>query len=115
MRLKKKILNWLAYVVIRGDYFLFGLIFIKKIIKPNLKKKQKPIQTDRFWFGFLEQKPVQTGLVRFFLFGSIFSVWFGFFRFVLVLFLFFLFGFGSILFFYSRLIKPKSNRSDWFF
>jgi ABC-type sulfate transport system permease subunit len=37
-------------------------------------------------FGFLGQKPVQTGLARFFSFGSVFSglVWF------------FLFGFGSI-------------------
>jgi hypothetical protein len=52
-----------------------------------LKKKPKPGQTDRFRFGsvFLGQKPVQTGLARFFRFwlgflgfGSVFSVWRGF-------------------------------------
>ena len=58
-----------------GDHFWFGSVFIKKITKP------KPGQTDRFrfgsvWFGFLGQKPVQTGLARFFRFGS---VWLGFF------------------------------------
>jgi len=53
--------------VIRGDYFLFGLVFIQKqITKPNLKKKPKSIQNDQFQFGFLEQKPVQTGLARIF-------------------------------------------------
>jgi hypothetical protein len=70
----------------------------KKITKPNfifLKKKPKPGQTDWFRFGsvFLGQKPVQTGLARFFRFwlgfldfgsvfsgfGSVFSVWLGFF------------------------------------
>jgi hypothetical protein len=71
--------------------FLFGLIFIKKIIKLDLKKKKpKPVQTDLFRFGsvILEQKPVQIS----------FSVWLGFSR----------FGFG---FFGFRLIKPKPNRS----
>jgi hypothetical protein len=50
-------------------------IFFKKVTKLKLKKKPKPVQTDRFRFGsaFLEQKPVQTGLVRFF------PVWLGFF------------------------------------
>jgi len=45
------------------------------------KKKPIPVQTDRFRFGsvwFLGQKPVQTGLARFFQVGS---VWLGFFRF----------------------------------
>jgi len=69
--------------------------FLKKT-----KTKPKPVQTDRFRFGFLGQKPVQTGLshffslarlfpiwlcffglARFFRFGSVFSVWLGFFRF----------------------------------
>jgi len=50
------------------------------------KKKPKPVQIDRFWFGFLGQKPVQTGLTRFFQFGSIF--WFGF--------VFFRFGLGLV-------------------
>jgi hypothetical protein len=39
----------------KGDHFLFGLIFIKKIIKPNFFKKTKielkPDQTDPFQFG----------------------------------------------------------------
>jgi hypothetical protein len=34
------------------------------------------VQTDRFWFSlvFLEQKPVQTGLTRFFWFNSVFRI-----------------------------------------
>jgi hypothetical protein len=73
----------------RGDFFLFSFIFIKKI-------KIKLVQTGRFQFGFLGQKPVQTGLAwffqfclvlaRFFRFDSVFPVWLGF----------FLFGFGSV-------------------
>jgi hypothetical protein len=63
------------------------LIFIKKI-KPELKKKRKPkpVQINQFRFGFLEQKPVQTGLTRFF------SVWLGFFD------LAWFFRFGSVCF-----------------
>jgi hypothetical protein len=59
----------------RADYFRFGLVFIKKnLIKPNFKKKtetgsNRPVSVR---FGFLGQKPVQTGLAR------VFS---GFFRF----------------------------------
>jgi hypothetical protein len=70
--------------------FIFGSVrfLSKKVTKPNyfFKKKpeteSKPVQTDRFRFGFLKQKPVQTGLARF---GSVFfgsdsvrfgSVWF---------------------------------------
>jgi hypothetical protein len=61
------------------------LVFIKqKVTKSIFKKKipkPKPVQTGRFRFGsvFLGQKPVQTGLDRFFQFGSVFSVWLGFF------------------------------------
>ena len=61
--------------------FLFGLIFIKKIIKLDLKKKKpKPVQTDLFRFGsvILEQKPVQ---ISFFGLARFFSVWVRFFRF----------------------------------
>jgi hypothetical protein len=62
---------------IRGDYFRFGSVFIKKSNQTEFKKKteSKLIQTDRFWFSlvwFFGQKPVQTGLARFFL------VWLGF-------------------------------------
>jgi hypothetical protein len=67
--------------------------------KKKLKKKPKPVQTDRVRFGFLGQKLVQIGLARFsslarfsqfwlgfFLFGSVFAVWarFGFFGFLLI-------------------------------
>jgi hypothetical protein len=53
----------------KGDYFLFGLVFIKKnVTKPNLIKTEtgsnRPVSAR---FGFLEQKPVQTGLNQFFL------------------------------------------------
>jgi hypothetical protein len=61
---------------VQTDRFRFGFL------------GQKPVQTDRFRFGFLGQKPVQTGLalffdlarfwLGFFLFGSVFSLWFGF-------------------------------------
>ena len=94
-----------------GDYFLFGLVFIKKSNQTEifLKKKTKPIQIDRFQFGsvFLDKnrfKPVLLGFFGFawfFRFGSVFfrffSVWirFGFFSF--------------------RLIKPKPNRTGRFF
>jgi hypothetical protein len=61
---------------IRDDHFWFGLIFIKKIItKLKLKKKTKT-GSNRLVsvrFGFLGQKPIQTGLARFF------PIWLGFF------------------------------------
>jgi len=60
-------------VIIFGSVQFF---FLKKVTKPKFKKKKpKLVQTDRFRFGsaFLEQKPVQTGLARFF------PVWLGFF------------------------------------
>jgi len=68
--------------------------FYKKSNQTDLKKTKigsnRPVSVR---FGFLEQKPVQTGLARlwlgFFLFGSVFSfffVWiqFGFFNFRLI-------------------------------
>jgi hypothetical protein len=104
----------------RSDYFLFGLVFIKKITKLKFKKKKTKIGSNRpvsVRFGFLGQKPVQTSLPRFFLvlarfsglarfsrfwlgffwfwlsflgFGSVFPVWLGFFV------GFFRFWFGSV-------------------
>jgi hypothetical protein len=72
----------------RVDHFRFGSIFIKKkVTKPKyfFKKTEtepKPVQTNQFRFGFLEQKPVQIGLARFFRFwlgfsglARFFSVW----------------------------------------
>jgi hypothetical protein len=80
------------------------VVFIKKKSnQTDLKKKPKPVQTDRFWFGSVQ---TETGLARFFRFGSIF------YRFGLVF-----FGLGSVRFgfFGFRLIKPKPNRNGWFF
>jgi hypothetical protein len=52
---------------------IFYLVFIKKINQIKFfKKKPKSVQIDRFWFGFLGKKPVQTSLAQFFLFGSVF-------------------------------------------
>ena len=69
----------------------------------------KPVQTGRFRFGFLGQKPVQTGLAwffrfclilaRFFRFDSIFQVWLGFF--------FFWVRFGSVRFFWFQAYKTE--------
>ena len=85
------------------DYFLFGLVFIKKNnqIKIFFFKKTKTGSNRPVSVRFFGQKPVQTGLAWFFQFCSVFfrffSVWirFGFFSF--------------------RLIKPKPNRTGWFF
>jgi hypothetical protein len=64
----------------RVDYFWFGLVFIKKKVTNPILKKSKPVQTDRFRFGFLGQKPAQTGLAWFFRFWlGFFPVWLGFF------------------------------------
>jgi len=61
----------------------FGSVFIKNSNQTEifffLKKTETeptPVQTDRFRFGsvrfgFLEKKPVQTGLARFFRFGLV--------------------------------------------
>jgi len=76
---------------------IFGLIqfLFKKINKISFfKKKLKPVQINRFRFGYFEKK---TGSNRF---GLIFPVCFGFFP------NFFRFGFGSV-FFDFRLIKPN--------
>jgi hypothetical protein len=71
---------------------IFGSVrfLSKKVTKPKFffLKKSKPGQTDRFRFGFLGKKPVQTGLARFF---SVFPVLARFFRFGSVF-----FGFGSV-------------------
>jgi len=90
------------------EVFIFDSVWflLKKIIKLNsffkkTKTEPKPVQTDRFRFSFLEQKPVQTGLARFF------PVWLGFFG----LARFFLFFSVWFSFFSSRLKKPKPNRS----
>ena len=80
---------------IRGDYFLFGLFFIKKSNQTDffLKKKPKPVSVR---FGFLGQKPVQTGLVRFFWSGSFF------------------FGLGSVRFFQFQIYKTETEAVNFF-
>ena len=111
----------------------------------NFKKKQNRTETGSnrpvsVRFGFLGPKPVQIGLTWFFRFGlilarlgSFFPVWLGFglvwlgFGLVFLVLLAFLsvwLGFltvflslGSVrfVFFCFRLIKPKPNRTGWFF
>jgi len=105
--MKKKM--WaLFHVLIRGSYFRFDSIFIKKSnqIEIFLKKKTETgSNRNRFRFGSVfRTKTVQTSLARFFRFSSVFF-WFcsGFFS-------FFLFGFS---FFGFRFIKP--NRTSRFF
>jgi hypothetical protein len=62
-------------------FIFYSVRFLsKKITKPIFffKKKPKPVQTDRFRFGFLEQKPVWLGffgLAQFWL--GFFPVWLG--------------------------------------
>jgi hypothetical protein len=74
------------------EVIIFYLVFLEKKQPNQIKKKTetepKPVQTDRFRFGFLGQKSVQTSLALFWLgffqFGSVFyqpgsvffSVWF---------------------------------------
>jgi len=81
---------------------IFGSVqfLLKKIIKSNFLKKKTKIGSNRpvsVRFGFLGQKPVQTGLAQFFLFDSVLA---RFFRFGLVFFWVFsiLFRFGSVFF-----------------
>jgi len=96
----------------RGDYFLFGSVFIKKNNKTEFffKKTEtelKSVQTDRFRFRFgsvfLGQKPVWLSFSVLARFDSVFFPVF--------------FGLGSVRFsfFGFRLIKPKPNQTGRFF
>ena len=50
-----------------SDHFQFGLVFIKKNNQTEMFfKKPKPVQTGRFWFGFLEKNRFKPVLARFF-------------------------------------------------
>jgi len=101
---------------IRGDHFRFGLVFIKKSNQTEIffKKNRNRTETgsNRPVSVFLGQKPVQTDLAQFSLFFLVlawfFRFWLGLARFFLV----FSVRFG---FFGFLLIKPKSNRTGWFF
>jgi hypothetical protein len=70
------------------------LFFLKKKPKPN-RNRFKPTGFGSVRFGFLEKKPVQIGLARFFRFDSVFSVWLSFGSVWLGFFPVF-FGFGSV-------------------
>ena len=124
---------------IRGDYFRFGSVFIKKITKPKfffLKKKPKPNRnrvkptgfgsvcffraktgSNRFGSVF----PVLARFSRFWLgffrfwlgffrFGSVFSVWLGFSGLARFVFWFFV-GFGSFFWFFAYKTETEPNRS----
>jgi hypothetical protein len=100
-------------IVGRGDHFRFGSVFFKKsnhteifFFKKTETGSNRPVSVR---FGFLGQKPVQTGLARFFRF------WLGFFglaRFFSGLARFFRFGFGSARFswFFAYKTKTEPNR-----
>jgi len=101
----KKIKN---IILIKNNYFLFGLVFIKKnnqteFFFKKTETEPKPVQTDWVQFGFLGQKPVQTGLARFFPVLA---------RFFLGLALFFSglarFGFGSVFLIFAYKTETES-------
>jgi len=83
----------------------------KKVTKPNFKKKPKPDQTNRFWFGSVRFFRAKTGSNRFGSvfsgFGSVFSVWLGFFG--LARFFSGFFGFGSVRFFQFFAYKTETE------
>jgi hypothetical protein len=97
----------------RGDHFWFGLVFIKKnnqiefFLKKTETNSNRPVSVR---FGFLGQKPVQTGLARFFCFSSVLARFFGLTQFFSG---FFWFGFGLVRFFRFQAYKTKTepNRS----
>jgi len=98
-------------IYIRDDHFQFGSVFIKQNNQTkNLKKNRnqfKPTDFGSVRLGFLGQKPVQTGLARFFWF---FPVCLSFFGFGLVFPGFFCFEFGLV---FS--VSGLWNRTDRFF
>ena len=107
------IFYWSIYISKARQYnlgvIIFDLVFIKKIIKLNIFfKKPKPVQTNRFRLCFQDKNR----------FGSVFSVWLGFFYVWLGFFdlarfwLSFFSDWVRFGFFSFRLIKP--NRSVFF-
>jgi hypothetical protein len=62
-----------------GDHFRFGSVFIKKSNQTEIFFKKNWNRVKPTGFGFLGQKPVQTGLARFCLGLARFKpVWLGF-------------------------------------
>jgi hypothetical protein len=102
---------WFLFLKTYTYYFRFGSVFIKKNNQTEIvfkKKNRNRTETGSnrpvsVRFGFLGQKPVQTGLPWFFRFGSVFSVfsvWLGFGS--------VFFGFGSVRFFaYKNETEPN--------
>ena len=84
---------------IKGDYFLFGLVFIKKkITKPNFFFKKTETGSNRpVSVRFFRTKTGSTGLAQFFCLARFFPVWLGFFPLGSILAWFF-FRFGSVFF-----------------
>ena len=103
----------------RGDHFRFGSVFIKKSNQTEIifffeKKTEtgsnRPVSVR---FGFLGQKPVQTGLARFSRFWlGFFRFWLGFFNLARFFsgFLSVSFRFGSVQFFRFFIYKTEPNR-----
>jgi len=83
---------------IRWLYFLFDLVFIKKVIKLIfLKKIEIKSELVLVWFGYFKKKPFQTG-------------WLNFFRFS-----YSCFGLSLVWFFFCfKLIKPNWSVFLWF-
>ena len=59
----------------RSDYFLFGLVFIKKITKLKFKKKKNQNRVKPTGFGSVRFFRAKTGSNQF---ASVFPVWLGF-------------------------------------
>jgi len=106
-------------VVITLGVIIFGSVWFlsKKVTKLKFffKKTRNRTETgsNRPVSVFLGQKPVQTDLAQFSLFFFLVLAWF--FRFWLGLARFFLVFSVRFGFFGFLLIKPKSNRTGWFF
>jgi len=103
---------------------IFGSVrfLSKKITKPKFKKKTETgsNRLDSVRFGFLKQKPVQTGLAHFFpiwlgfflFFFDLGSVRFGFFKILIVLIGFFS-RFGFFSYFFSGFLGFSVFRFFW--
>jgi len=100
--LSKLVLD-LSSLLGRGDHFRFRSIFINKKITKSIKKNRNRTKTGSnrlvsVRFGFLGQKPVQTGLSWFF--SGLARV--------------FLFGFGSVRFFRFQAYKTETEPVGFF-
>jgi hypothetical protein len=89
------------------------LVFIKKTTtKLNFYfflKKSKPVQTDRFWFGFFEQNRFKPVWLGFLVLARFFPVRLGFFGLTR-----FFSGLGSVLFFQFQAYKTEIEPVGFF-